>query len=487
MHETEKIFLEIDACDLAEKIEKIYSHYGANISINKWRIKSDRVIFKVKLKGNTREAHVRSHARDVQLRLKLKLFEIFIEDLTIYIAVSNLEIIYESLLECIARHKGKLVKMFLPYIIGHGITNELVAIDLSKSPHLLLGGATNSGKTVGLQALITCIITCKLSNCVNLILIDVGAADLMIFDGIPHLACPVIREKNAAYHAILSLQKELEKRIQMQIADSDTFKKLPRLLLIIDEFPALFSGIDKNTAKLLTDALSGLLQRGRHAKIHVVLAAQNPTIQNMHVDLGNITTRIAFRCAKSNFSETILGERGAENLAGRGDMYFKSPDYTELQRIQGIFITPRELSEIAKHFRSLKYNLKRNPYKFTISTDQLNELQHYISASLYNRPVDTKQQIDDQLLAQIAVWTLGEETISCNSICSKFHIGWNRAKGFLDRLQDMGLIGDIYAKLPRTVLPYSVSDIPRDTMDFLQDNNFLQEEIIQAISNKINR
>lgn len=488
VHETEKIFLEIDPYDLAEKIEKIYSHYGTNISINKCCIKSDRVIFKVKLKGNTRAAHVRSHARDVQLRLKLKLFEIFIEDLTICIAVSNLEIIYESLPACIAKHKGKLTKMLLPYVIGHNITNELVVIDLSKSPHLLLGGATNSGKTVGLQALITCIITCKPSNFVNLILIDVGAADLMIFDGIPHLACPVIKEKNAAYHAILSLQKELERRIQMQITDSDTFNKLPRLLLVIDEFPALFSGIDKNLAKSLTDALSGLLQRGRHAKIHVVLAAQNPTIQNMHVDLGNITTRIAFRCAKKNFSETILGERGAENLSGKGDMYLKSPDYTELQRIQGIFIAPGKLSQIVKHIQILysKYSLKRNPYEFTLSTDQLNELQTYTSAGLY-RPVDTKQQIDDQLLAQIVVWVLGEEAISCNSICNKFHIGWNRAKRFLDKLQDMGLVGDIYAKLPRSVLPYSVSDIPQDTMDFLQSNNVLQKEIIQAISNRVNR
>lgn len=242
----------------------------------------------------------------------------------------------------------------------------------------------------------------------------------------------------------------------MQITDSDTFNKLPRLLLVIDEFPALFSGIDKNWAKSLTDALSGLLQRGRHAKIHVVLAAQNQTIQNMHVDLGNITTRIAFRCAKKNFSETILGERGAENLSGKGDMYLKSPDYTELQRIQGIFIAPRKLSEIVKHIQILysKYSLKCNPYEFTLSTDQLNELQTYTSADLY-RSVDTKQQIDDQLLAQIVVWVLGEEAISCNSICSKFHIGWNRAKGFLDRLKEMGLVGDIYAKLPRTVLPYT--------------------------------
>lgn len=121
---------------------------------------------------------------------------------------------------------------------------------------------------------------------------------------------PCYQEKNTAHHAILSLKNEMERRIEMQIMDMDNFKRLPQLLLVIDEFPALFSGIDKNAAKSLTDALSGLLQRGRHAKVHVVPAAQNPTIQNMHIELGNITTRIAFRCAKKifrkQFSENVV-------------------------------------------------------------------------------------------------------------------------------------------------------------------------------------
>ena len=213
-------------------------------------------------------------------------------------------------MQCLGKSKKKLTKMQLPYIVGHNITGQLVITDLSQNKHILLGGATNSGKTVGLHALITSIIVCKPSSFVNLILIDVGAADLVVFNGIPHLSCPVIREKNIAHHAILSLKDEMERRIEMQIMDMDNFKRLPQLLLVIDEFPALFSGIDKNVAKSLTDALSDLLQRGRHAKVHVVLAAQNPTIQNMHIELGNITTRIAFRCAKKifrkQFSENVV-------------------------------------------------------------------------------------------------------------------------------------------------------------------------------------
>lgn len=487
MYNTQKILLEIDAEELAEKIEKNYSRYRINISIIDWIQNSKFIKFEVKLKGNTREDQVKARAHDVQLRLKLKVFELCVQDFTIYIIVSDHKIIYDHLPKCLAKSWEKLATMKLPYIVGHDITSQLVAIDLSKYEHLLLGGATNSGKTVGLKALITSIILCKSSRLVNLILIDVGAADLMVFNGIPHLSCPVIREKNSAYHAILALRDNMERRIEMQIMDADNFMKLPRLLLVIDEFPALFSGIDKDMKNSLVDAISSLLQRGRHAKIHVVLAAQNPTFQNMRVDLGNITTRIAYRCAKKNFSETIIGEYGAENLSGKGDMYFKSPDYTELQRIQGIFITPGELAEIVKKIRFQKRRLKPNPYKFKISDVQSNDLQNCSCIDLHGRTVDSKQQVDDKLLAQIAVWALGEECISCNSICNKFHIGWNRSKGFLDRLQDMGVVGDVYAKLPRTVIPYSITDLPKDTMKFLQNNNILQEDVIQAINSRVNK
>ena len=117
---------------------------------------------------------------------------------------------------------------------------------------------------------------------------------------------------------------------------------------------------------MFIETVSCLLQRGRHAKINVVLAAQNPTVQNMKVDLGNVTARMAFRCAKRNYSETILGESGAEHLSGNGDMLFKSPQSDELNRIQGIFVSPSELRHMVKQIMMKwgKYSLDGSlPYK----------------------------------------------------------------------------------------------------------------------------
>lgn len=147
-----------------------------------------------------------------------------------------------------------------------------------------------------------------------------------------------------ATFTLAALNDELERRIELEYADKTSFEQLPRLVLVIDEFPALFVGLEKAVSKTLTNVISSFLQRGGHAKIHVVLAAQNPTFQNMKVDLGNITARIAFKCAKKNFSEIILGEGGAENLLGRGDLLLRSPRFDGPQRIQGIYIIMMGLS-----------------------------------------------------------------------------------------------------------------------------------------------
>ncbi len=300
---------EMKALKLCENIEKIYKKFGINISIDDWIFDKNRTRFELELKGNTTEADIRARAPDVQSRLKLPLFQVLEEKFTVYIVASEQEIEYPRLSKVLDNLAEKLEKMKLPYIVGHDIMSQVVAVDLSTFPHLLLGGSTNSGKSVGLQALITTIIKIKSPSEVNLILIDVGAGDLTAFDGVPHLSCPVVQEHDSAYHTIAALKSEMERRIKLEHADQAEFKRLPKLVMVIDEFPALFSGgLEKNMTKDLVTALSSLLQRGRHARIHLVLAAQNPTCRNMKVDLGNITARIAYRCAKKTFRKQFLAK-----------------------------------------------------------------------------------------------------------------------------------------------------------------------------------
>lgn len=471
--------------ELSEKIEKAYNHYNARISIEAWKILRDRTIFQLKLKGGTRESHVFDRAHDVQLRLGLYLFVPITVNFHIHLIVSDQEIVYDHLPHILSdsRYEEEVTHKHLPYIIGYDFIGLPVIADLSQFVHLLVGGATNSGKTVGLQALIVSIAYNKSPNQVNLILIDVGATNLIPFGGMPHLSCPVIRECCEGYRVLNMLKDEMERRIELQVTGGEQFKKLPRIVLIIDEFPALLARAeDKFTLKTLTANLSSLLQRGRHAKIHVVLAAQNPTIQNMKVDLGNITARIAFKCAKKNFSETILGEGGAEKLLGHGDMYIRVPQYGELKRIQGIFISQNELRQTVLAIK-IKYGKMMFGRKFTIKEMYYRQEKSDHAKCLVGESVKGKRKEDDKF-AKVALWTLGRNLISCNTISEAFNVGWRRANGFIKQLYDLGLVGDLDAKLPRKVLPQSIEELTQEVMDIFANNGISREMISGAIYNR---
>ena len=184
-----------DADDLADAILKHFEKYNVHIDITHTWALGDRFIYKVKLKKNTRVTHIRTHVSDVQFKLKLSLFLVK-RDFTLYLIASRQDIEYDHLpaiLQDLAYLKAQ-EQFQIPHVIGHSVLGKVIVDDLADSPHLLLGGSTNSGKSVGLQALITGIAYSKLPSQVNFILIDVGATDLMPFEGLPHLSCPVVQD-----------------------------------------------------------------------------------------------------------------------------------------------------------------------------------------------------------------------------------------------------------------------------------------------------
>lgn len=480
----------IDDYELAEKLEKAYQKHGVNINIMNWKCFSNYIIYKVKLKGSTRETQLHTYAKDVQLRLKVPVFQVIKEEFNIFIIISDEKMEYQHLPQIVlSKEYIESVKSWkLPYIVGNDATGKLIVEDLSEFPHLLVAGASNSGKTVGLQSLLISLSYCKSPRKINLILIDVGAMDLIPFNGIPHLSCPVIRDRETAYRALAALMDEMERRIEIQMENMDQFNSLPQIVLVIDEFQAFFVGMeDKQAIRMAVNVISGLLQRGRHAKIHVVLAAQNPTVQNMKVDLGNITARVAFKCAKRNYSETILGEGGAENLSGQGDMLFKSPKYAEPKRIQGIYISEQELQKmlIFINMQWNKYSLE-NRFKFVIQEEELQKRELASGDRLTAKTIAGKGHInmEDKLFAEIMLWTLKQDAISCNMLMGKFNLGWNRANRFIERLYDLNIVGGLDAKLPRAVLPHSAEDLSPETTCLLEQNGFDLDQIKRVFLTK---
>lgn len=471
-----KSLLDFFAEDYAKKIEDAYKRYNINTCIKALEVRGGKSIYSVELKKATLEKSLRARASDVQQRLHLSGFWVKRKDSDIVIIVSFEKIVYPHLPNILSMQEFEenSRNMSLPYVVGYDDFDELVTVDLALLPHLLVAGASNSGKTVGLRNLIISVMYRTSPQFVNFILIDAGASDLTVFNEIPHLSCSVVDNRRYACHVLCLLSEEMERRIKLKTANNGQFAHLPRLVLVIDEFSALFS--DRQTDRRIINAVSSLLRRGRHAKIHVVLAAQNPTIQNMKVDLGNITARIAFRCAKKNFSETIIGEGGAENLSGAGDMYFKYPQYDGIRRIQGAYVSAVELSDM---LRMIKAGWEQEQYDvgrmFTINETDLQQDQIDIVYRPTRSSLSEKSDRNNRMLARILLWTLEQDTISCNSLMQEFGIGWRRADNFMNHLHDWGIVEDLEAKLPRKVLVQSASDLPEELRNFLSRIDFQRE------------
>lgn len=474
--------------DRSKKLVEIFSKFRCKVKVTNRGRDGPWEIYELAMRGNTREAHIRAHAPDVRDRLQVErlIVEKFDQRLFIFIADEELE--YDHLPVVLMKESclDRLRQMELPYPVGFSIIDEPVVIDLAQSPHLLLGGSSGSGKSVGLQSVIASIAGTKSPAEANFVLVDVGAADLMCFEGLPHLVCPVVQSRESAIQVLRAVSAEMTRRIKLEHAAPDEYAVLPRLVVVVDEFPALFTGADKEERKALTDTLNALLQRGRHAKIHLALAAQNPTAHQMKVEVGNITTRIAFRCAKKNFSEVILGEAGAENLAGRGELLVKTPQFDGTQRLQGVYASPDELHQIVCRIKQRYSGADETGTKFTIPAEilQAPDVGDGPSADALTVPVKAKSSVEDQTFANVLLWALGQGSISVNTAMEQFHLGWNKANKLVKRLEELGVVGELDAKLPRSVVPTEIDDLPAEMLEFLQRNGITSEAVCQALATR---
>lgn len=473
--------------DLAMNIERIYGKYGVKIDAIAESVHGKRICYRIELKGKTTIPSVLKHAKEVQSRLELPLFQVYLNGFTIYLVVSDHKPKYARLPKVLNSHIHKrMEKMKLPYLIGYDALAEPIIVDLAEFPHLLEGGSSGSGKTVGLQILIASIASTKEPSEVNFILIDVGVGDLIPFDKIPHLSCPVIQNHETAHNALIALEAEMKKRIQLKNENPTAFTQMPRLVLVIDEFTDLVTGGgDKDMSMQMADSISSLLRKGRHAKIHLVLATQNPVYRNMKVAMENITARIAFRCAKKNNSETILGAEGAEYLDGEGSLLLKSPQNMGLQRIQGIYINATEIRQLVQELKSRQWRYSME-HKFTLTTPENFPSESKDESYSHLPPVivaacPTEQ---DRLFARVLIWAFGQERISTNKLMIEHHLGWSRACNLILELEKLGIVDKPNGKQPRCVWPKSIEDVPSEMVAFMERCGYPPEALICAFEER---
>ncbi len=337
----------------------------------------------------------------------------------------------------------------IPIILGEGITGEECIIDLTKTPHMLIAGATGSGKSVCINTLICSILYRCPPEDVKLILIDPKIVELSFYNNIPHLLTPVITDARYAYQILQYSLCEMERRYakleELGVRDITSYnkemeaqqrydEKLTYMVIIIDEFADLMLVSGKDLEALV----SRLAAMSRAIGIHLVLATQRPSTDVITgLIKANVPSRIAFMVSSKVDSRIILDAGGAEALLGRGDMLFTSSWDSDLRRIQGSFLSEDEVRRIVGEVK--RYGKPE-----------------YIDDELFidDRVPNTNDLSpgDDPLLKDAINLILQSEKASTSFLQRKFKIGYNRAARLIETMEEQGIVGPLQGSNPREIL-----------------------------------
>ncbi len=344
----------------------------------------------------------------------------------------------------------------LTFALGRDVSGKAYAVDLAKMPHLLVAGATGSGKSVCVNALITSLLMRARPDEVRMVLVDLKRVELAPYNGLPHLLQHVIVEPNEAKAVLNWAVREMEERYKLLAAHSvrniagfnnrpdagDDGERMPYVVLIIDELADLIM----REGRKVEDPIVRIAQKARAVGIHLVLATQRPSV-NVVTGLikANVPSRIAFAMASMVDSRTVLDSPGAEDLIGRGDMLYQPVDLPRPVRMQGVFVSDREVAAVTKHW--LDQTGGRTFYDedilaFTDAEDGSNG-EHGQFAWLRKLDVDEMTVPAAELVTTL-------QRASTSLLQTKLKLGFSRASRVMDELERYGIVGPQDARNPAT-------------------------------------
>ncbi len=338
----------------------------------------------------------------------------------------------------------------LAVALGKDIAGDPMVADLARMPHLLIAGATGSGKSVCINSLIASILYKATPEEVKLILIDPKVVELSVYNGIPHLLIPVVTDPKKAAGALGWAVHEMDERYRAfaksgcrDLKGYNAYltergeKPLPQIVVIIDELADLMMVAPGD----VEERICRLAQLARAAGIHLVIATQRPSVNVITgVIKANIPSRIAFAVASQVDSRTILDMAGAEKLLGRGDMLFDPSGANKKLRVQGAFISDKEVNELVEYMR------QRSEAKYD---------EGFLEAMEKGEEEKTETESDeegDELLAQAVELAVDSGQISASMLQRRFRVGYARAGRLLDEMEKRKLISGFEGSKPRQVL-----------------------------------
>ncbi len=455
-----------------EKLEKVLSSFNVTAKVVEVHIGPTVAQYELEIASGTRVNKITTLSREIALALSKK--DVRIEapipgKSTVGVEFANEKPTAVSFYEIMASkimQQNNDKKLMVP--LGKSIMGDIGVCEINKMPHMLIAGTTGSGKSVCVNGIICSILMRAKPDEVKLAMVDPKVVELSVYNGIPHLMCPVVSDPKQAAILLQKMVAEMEKRYH-QFSDSGTKKiegyneyvekwnkqhpdapkeKMPFIVVIIDEL----SDLMMVAAKEVEDSILRITQKARAAGIHLIVATQRPSTEVITgLIKANIPSRIAFAVGSGIDSRTILDQVGAEKLLGKGDMFFLPIGQNTPIRIQGSFINDDEIKKIID---------------FTI--DQQKAQYDDTFMNLEAEKAEEKEDIDmtpsensgDNLYDEITDFVIKTQKASASLLQRKFKIGYNKAATMIDKLEEDGIIGPATGNSkPREVLiKYSESD-----------------------------
>lgn len=435
------------------KLERTFHSFGVKAKITKVHVGPAVTKYEVYPEAGVKVSKIVSLHDDLALALAAK--DIRIEapipgKSAVGIEVPNQEIAMVSLRE-VLDNKSNNKDSKLLFALGRDISGEAIVAELNKMPHLLIAGATGSGKSVCVNGIITTILMRTKPHEVKMMMIDPKKVELNVYNGIPHLLAPVVTDPKKASRALKKVVSEMERRYELfsdtgtrniegynehirkynqTIDESESQPNLPYIVVLVDELADLMMVASND----VEDSITRLAQMARAAGIHLIIATQRPSVDVITgVIKANIPSRIAFSVSSATDSRTILDAGGADKLLGRGDMLFLPVGSSKPTRVQGAFLSDEEVERIVDH-----------------SIEQ--QKATYQEEMIPEETSDVVEEVDDELYGDAVQLITEMQSASVSMLQRRFRIGYTRAARLIDGMEDRGIVGPYEGSKPRTVL-----------------------------------
>ncbi len=448
----------------AMKLEQTLQNFGVKVHVTNASCGPSVTRYELQPEQGVKVSKIVGLADDIKLNLAVT--DLRIEapipgKAAVGIEVPNSETSAVMLRDLLESQEFQHSKSNITVAIGKDIAGKTVVADIAKMPHLLVAGSTGSGKSVCINTMIMSMIYKSNPEDVKLIMVDPKVVELSVYNGIPHLMIPVVTDPKKAAGALNWAVAEMMKRYDLfakynvrdlkgfnekveHLEEEDAPKKMPQIVIIVDELADLMMVAPKD----VEGAICRLAQLARAAGLHLILATQRPSV-NVITGLikANMPSRIAFAVSSGVDSRTIIDMTGAEKLLGKGDMLFYPTGVPKPMRVQGSFVSDKEVQKV------VEYLIENNG-----NADYSNELEEHMNAdiggegTLISDVEGDGGNSRDQYFAEAGKLIIDKDKASIGMLQRMFKIGFNRAARIMDQLADAGVVGPEEGTKPRKVL-----------------------------------